>query len=89
MRRKEELYLICLKHIDERIDNVQERLTDIEEARNRISDAIYQVESDYQQEFDTSSKLIKHLLTKAYKNKWKYLWNYDRWRSKKNCSEIL
>lgn len=34
---------------------------DIEEARNRISDAIYQVESDYQQEFDTSSKLIKHL----------------------------
>ncbi|MCH2081825.1 MAG: GreA/GreB family elongation factor [Saprospiraceae bacterium] len=35
MRRKEELYLICLKHIDERIDNVQERLTDIEEARNK------------------------------------------------------
>lgn len=35
MTRKEELYEACLKHINERINNIQERLTDIEEARNK------------------------------------------------------
>jgi transcription elongation GreA/GreB family factor len=35
MTKKEELYEACLKHINERINNIQERLTDIEEARNK------------------------------------------------------
>jgi len=35
MTRKEELYKACLRQINERINNIQERLTDIEEARNK------------------------------------------------------